>query len=222
MSEVVNWGRYFDEKLKRERDLHKKAGYNSIKSLKLRLDPVSEILNECNVNSYVLDAGCGVGIFLNLLRKKGFRKIVGIDLSVNAIKESRRMCECDSVIGDILKLPFKDNIFDIILCIEVLIHIADIRPVFSEFKRVLKKEGRLIIINANPNRIFIKSKPSSLILRGKEEIRYALEMKEFSIKREIDLPIPVIGSKFLFELFRKLRIPLDLCHSFLIEAIKER
>jgi len=71
MSNKVNGRKYFDEKQKKEKDLYKKAGYNSIRSLKLRLNPVSEILDEMDVDSCVLDAGCGVGLLLNLLKEKG-------------------------------------------------------------------------------------------------------------------------------------------------------
>jgi len=222
MSNKVNWRKYFDEKQKKEKDLYKKADYNSIRSLKLRLNPVSEILDEMDANLCVLDAGCGVGLFLNLLKEKGFRNVIGIDISLNAIKESRKLCKYDLIVGSITELPFKANVFDVILNIEVLMHIMDIQKVFSEFGRVLKGGGSLILITANPDRIFAKSKHPSMILRRKEDIIPILRKEGFSIKKVIDLPIPIRLGAFLFKIVKKLHIPLDLCHSFLIHAIKEK
>ena len=222
MSNKMDWMKYFDEKQKKEKDLYKKAGYNSVRSLKLRLNPVSEILDEMDANSFVLDAGCGVGLFLNLLKEKGFGNVIGIDISLNAIKESRKLCKYDLIVGSITELPFKANVFDVILNIEVLMHIMDIQKVFSEFGRVLKCGGSLILITANPDRIFAKSKHPSMILRRKEDIIPILRKEGFSIKKIIDLPIPIRLGAFLFKMVKKLHIPLDLCHSFLIYAIKEK
>jgi len=217
MSNKVNGRKYFDEKQKKEKDLYKKAGYNSIRSLKLRLNPVSEILDEMDVDSCVLDAGCGVGLLLNLLKEKGFRNVIGIDISLNAIKESRKLCKYDLIVGSITELPFKANVFDVILNIEVLMHIMDIQKVFSEFGRVLKCGGSLILITANP-RIFANSKHPSMILRRKEDTIPILRKEGFSIKKIINLPIPIRLGAFLFKIVKKLHISLDLHHSFLIYA----
>lgn len=47
--------------------------------------------------------------------------------------------------ADILKLPFGDNTFDVIICNHVLEHIADDRKAMSELYRVMKPKGWGII-----------------------------------------------------------------------------
>lgn len=47
--------------------------------------------------------------------------------------------------GDVHALPFKNETFDTIICMEVLEHVKDPRKVLSEIKRVLTKNGMAII-----------------------------------------------------------------------------
>lgn len=49
------------------------------------------------------------------------------------------------VVADVHDLPFKDEEFDIILCIEVLEHVLDPRRAIAEMNRVLKVGGTLIL-----------------------------------------------------------------------------
>jgi len=49
------------------------------------------------------------------------------------------------IIGDIHKMPFQDNKFEIILCTEVLEHLKNPSMAISEMRRVLKEGGKLIL-----------------------------------------------------------------------------
>lgn len=46
---------------------------------------------------------------------------------------------------DIHEMPFKDNVYDFILCNHVLEHVEDDLKALSEIKRILKKDGKGII-----------------------------------------------------------------------------
>jgi len=106
--------------------------------------------------SKVLDVGCGNGRALQLLKDKN-ASYIGIDNSDKLIKEARAMGVNASVkshflVGDILNLPFKDNEFDVLLCIAVLHHIPskELRyKAMQEMRRVLKPHGILIMANWN-------------------------------------------------------------------------
>jgi len=76
----------------------------------------------------------------------------------------------------------------------------------------------LILITANPDRIFTNSKHLSMILRRKEDTIPILRKEGFSIKKIINLPIPIRLGAFLFKMVKKLHISLNLHHSFLIYA----
>ena len=57
--------------------------------------------------------------------------------------------EFDFVQADSHKLPFKDNSFDLISLRFVVEHIKDIETAFSEFTRILKPCGHLLILTSN-------------------------------------------------------------------------
>jgi len=104
----------------------------------------------------ILDFGCGSGIVANELKKAGYN-VVGVDISQNAINETKRKYPdinfiCVSVEN---KLPFEDKEFDAIYCTEVIEHIYDTEFLMKEFGRILKKDGLLFI--STPYHGFIKN-----------------------------------------------------------------
>ncbi len=96
----------------------------------------------------ILDLGCGNGKLYQIFKKK---EVVyqGVDFSESLIKIAKEQYpEADFQKGDALMLPFKDNTFDKIYSLAVFHHIpsAGLRRKFLlEAKRILKKNGKLII-----------------------------------------------------------------------------
>ena len=106
-----------------------------------RIEDIVRDLSRRDGNSFFLDIGCGTG---NVLKfgKKYFAKAVGTDVSVNMLKlASNRALEV--IQADALFAPFKSETFDVISAFSVLHHIYDYSIVFSQFKRILKKNGTL-------------------------------------------------------------------------------
>lgn len=96
-----------------------------------------------NIQEYSLDVGCGDGSFLYTL-KNG----VGIEAS----KELAHICKLRKlrvVIADANFLPFKDEVFDLVTCIEVIEHTSTPYRMLNEIYRVTKKGGRLFISTPN-------------------------------------------------------------------------
>ncbi len=93
----------------------------------------------------LLDVGCGNGILCNQaqIENKNFTRVVGFDQSLEAMKQVRT----EKKVGDIKNLPFKDNEFDIVCCLEVLEHISSeiFLEVLRELTRVAKKNIILTI-----------------------------------------------------------------------------
>ena len=99
--------------------------------------------------STILDVGCGVGYGSNILAKKA-KRVVGLDISEEAINIARTkygkrknlvFLKADATKG----LPFPDNHFSAVCCIEALEHFRNPIRVLNEIKRVLKPNGIAII-----------------------------------------------------------------------------
>jgi 23S rRNA (guanine745-N1)-methyltransferase len=88
----------------------------------------------------VLEAGCGDGFYLGALaRQTGFRAH-GIDISVPAIDSAaRRYPGCEWIVANADRfVPYAERSFSVILSITA-------RMNSSEFRRVLRQDGRLVV-----------------------------------------------------------------------------
>ncbi len=102
----------------------------------------------------VLDAGCGVGYGAYEARKAA-KKIYGIDISKESIEYAKRKYSSTNIcfeVGDVKKLRFKDNFFDVILSFEVIEHLSRQDIYLEEMRRVLKKKGLFFV--STPNKIY--------------------------------------------------------------------
>ena len=99
-----------------------------------------------NVGSH-LDIGCGTGEFLNACQKKGF-KVTGVEPSEIARKQAIENFNLSVSEKENLE-HFKDNTFNSISMWHVLEHIPTLIKTVTEIKRILNKNGKVII--AVPN-----------------------------------------------------------------------
>jgi len=102
----------------------------------------------------VLDAGCGWGRFLKKLYSyvpKNFEAI-GVDLDHLSLQYGKTINEAAAFLrSEIQALPFKDEVFDMILCSGVIHEVKNVKErkrALQEFARVLKADGQLYIIDA--------------------------------------------------------------------------
>lgn len=96
-------------------------------------------------NLRILDAGCGTGGDALFLRRYGV--VVGIDLAAEAIALARGRIPGRLARGSVLQLPFANQSFDLVTSFDVLYHraVIDERQALSEVRRVLRRDGRLLI-----------------------------------------------------------------------------
>ncbi len=94
-----------------------------------------------------LDLGCGLGRHSILFGKNGFN-VSCFDISEEAINRTKKWANEEELsfnyqIGDMLKLPYNDNSFDCILCMNVISHTdtEGMRIIINELKRVLRDDG---------------------------------------------------------------------------------
>ena len=92
----------------------------------------------------ILDVGCGTGKFL--LPSSEERKVIGIDLSVEMIKFAKRRNKgVEFVLGDATRLPFKNNGFDFIGCVNSMHHFYEKEKFINEIYRCLKEDGSFFL-----------------------------------------------------------------------------
>jgi ubiquinone/menaquinone biosynthesis C-methylase UbiE len=100
----------------------------------------------------VLDAGCGTGYGTLMLIEGGAASVTAIDLAEEAVEQTLARVDgrAEVVLGDVHQLPFDEAAFDMVVCFEVIEHMDGQDTVLSEFARVLRPEGFLVI--SSPNR----------------------------------------------------------------------
>ncbi len=95
----------------------------------------------------VLDAACGEGYGSALLAETASR-VVGVDVSPQAIEhasERYRAANLEFHQADCLALPFPDDEFDCVVSFETLEHLENHEGLLTEFRRVLRPGGFLLI-----------------------------------------------------------------------------
>ncbi len=95
----------------------------------------------------VLDIACGEGYGSNLMADYA-REVVGVDISAGVISEaSQKYCRQNLkfIAGKVEAIPLPDNSVDAIVSFETLEHHAKHHEMFREIKRVLKKDGFMVM-----------------------------------------------------------------------------
>jgi ubiquinone/menaquinone biosynthesis C-methylase UbiE len=128
-------------------------------------DSVAEYLLSLDLDlkpgSLILDAGSGTGIVTMALQDAKFhpRKIVAVDISFNSLKLSLETFEKEkniieedicAVQSNILRLPFEDETFDLVLTCGVLEYV-DLDEGMRELSRILKKGSKLVLLPVKPS-----------------------------------------------------------------------
>lgn len=99
---------------------------------------------------HILDVGCGKARMVKALHSLG-AIAVGVDPVWTFIQCAARRIETTSplLVGEVEWLPFKDESFDGVVCVEVIEHVPNTIRALAEMARVLKPEGRLVVIDKN-------------------------------------------------------------------------
>lgn len=101
-------------------------------------------------NESVLDLGCGVGFYAEMLWKYA-SKLYCIDLNREALKAAEEKLRDAGniyfVAGEASKLPLKDAFSDVVFMANFLHDVGDKESTYMEILRVLNVSGRVVIVD---------------------------------------------------------------------------
>lgn len=104
-------------------------------------------------NKIILDIACGEGYGTRLLKNWGAKKVVGLDISEESVKQANKEFSekgIDYIVHDATDLScFKDNTFDMIVSFETIEHLQNPLKFLKEIKRVATKDAIIIITCPN-------------------------------------------------------------------------
>ena len=135
-----------------------------------------------------LDAGCGTGIFTELLVSAGMN-VTGVDASTEMLRIAENKPQLKTVRfvrGDVGRIPFDKDCFDRVLCGFVIEFIQDAGEIITELKRVLQPGGILVISTLNSKGAWAESRKGDVFwekasFRTVDELKaLGLEDAEFS------------------------------------------
>lgn len=101
--------------------------------------------NNIKPGAKIFDAGCGTGGLAQKMMK--FGEVTAMDINSIALRYTKKKNIYKVLKGTVEEIPFKNNNFDVVVCLDVLYHrkVKDDTRAIREFHRVLKPGGLLII-----------------------------------------------------------------------------
>ena len=142
---------------------HRYTGYSKVNQKELegtqreRWKEQFKRLLPANKNLKILDIGTGPGFFTIILEELGYINITGVDVSdkmlevakENIQKYGKENSSIQLIQMDAQKLEFKSESFDIIVSRNLTWNLEKPQQAYSEWLRVLKSNGTLLIFDAN-------------------------------------------------------------------------
>ena len=151
-----------EHKLHKDDDNMKEDSYiRHARKYDIFVEPFIRVLRQIGMGIYppvdgmnVLDVGCGTGTTLKQYQQAGCN-VFGIDASPAMLSVSKNKIggKVKLLLGDASNMEFPSDFFDLVISTMTLHEMPNIvRPrVLDEMIRVLKKDGRILIIDYHPS-----------------------------------------------------------------------
>lgn len=131
----------------------------------------------------VLEVACGPGIGLGYLTKRT-RKVIGGDYTQRLLRIAQNHYReaLDVLRLDAHRLPFKGNTFDAVVLYEAIYYLAKPEDFVQECRRILRRDGLIIICSVNKDWCDFNPSPFSIEYFSVSELSALLEQNGFDVK----------------------------------------
>ncbi len=153
----------------------------------------------------VLEVACGAGQGLGYLLIKGAKRVVGGDVdeeivrcAQNYYKEKVEIFQFDAH-----KFPFGENSFDVIILFEAIYYLRNPEKFLLECKRVLRKNGLILLCTANKDWPGFNPSPFSFKYFSAPELADLFKKHNFNV--EIFGAFEVFTDSFLAKVISQIR-----------------
>jgi len=152
----------------------------------------------------VLDIGCGVGGPAREISRFTGAKLVGLNINELQVERAKFYTQkygmqdlCNFVVGDFHKIPFPENTFDAVYCIEASCHSPHREKVFAEAMRVLKPGGRFLTTEYCLTNKYDPDNPEHL--KVKNDLEYSNGLCDTTTCDESKNKMLKVGFKMLYD-----------------------
>ena len=170
----LNWMDYFNNKARTHKGSVMTSDYYNEKSFFIQRENILGWLG-AQKDKVILDGGCGVGAFSEVLTKEN--EVHGIDFSEESLAYASKR-GIKTHVGNLTELPFENNMFDVCYSIGVIQYIHDYKKALSELSRVVKPGGTLLIETLNKESI--QRKAYCLLHKNDKDFDLMFSEKELS------------------------------------------
>ena len=130
--------------------------YDLSPGIRCKFDLLIKIIGNSRPFKKAIDLGCSGNSLLYILENIQSKSYYDIsDIPLKQFSKQNPLC------GDIVKLPYKSNTFDLVLALDVLEHVKNDDLAISEIKRILTQGGFAVI--TVPHRMKYYSKQDKII-----------------------------------------------------------
>jgi len=142
-----NKGKYYDTKTQ----IRKYYDIRAVADHKYHTKKVFQILDKYHPYAFYksLDIACADGGTSIFIKNKFGIECHGIDLSPHSVKLANKNGIIAQVHDIREKLPYRDNMFDLVIGLEIIEHVLDTDHFIAEVHRVMRKNGICIITTPN-------------------------------------------------------------------------
>lgn len=191
---------------------------------------LGEIRRNIGYKADILDMGCGAGFLANDLALAG-HFVTGVDLSTTSLKVAESRDTTHTVryqAGDVYKVPFSSESFDVVAAMDLLEHVSDPQKVISEATRVLRPGGLFFFNTFSKNPLawlvvikgmewFVKNTPPDYhvysLFISPNKLRYWMD--DLGLETMAVRGIrPKFAQKALFQLMRTREVPKNFQFTF--------